>query len=76
MESFDYRYTTTNLNNERAIRSSDGSWRLVVAPKNPGPNVDNWLDTGGRLEGYMIVRWILADGPPHPTAEVVKAADL
>jgi hypothetical protein len=38
--------------------------------------VENWLDTGGRLEGYMIVRWILADGPPHPTAEVVKAADL
>ncbi len=76
MESFDYRYTTTNLNNKRAKRSDDGSWRLVVAPKNPGPNVDNWLDTGGRLEGYMIVRWILADGPPHPTAEVVKAADL
>jgi hypothetical protein len=76
MESFDYRYTTTNLNNKRAKRSSDGSWRLVVAPKNPGPNVDNWLDTGGRLEGYMIVRWILADGPPHPTAEVVKAGDL
>ena len=76
MESFDYRYTTTNLNNKRATQSGDGSWRLVVAPRNPGPHVDNWLDTGGRLEGYMIVRWILADGPPHPTAEVMKAADL
>jgi hypothetical protein len=76
MESFDYRYTTTNLNNKRAKRSDDGSWRLVVAPRDPGPNVENWLDTGGRLEGYMIVRWILADGPPHPTAEVVKIADL
>jgi hypothetical protein len=76
MESFDYRYTTTNLNNERATRSDDGSWRLVVAPRDPGPNVENWLDTGGRLEGYMIVRWILADGPPHPSAEVVKIADL
>ena len=76
MESFDYRYTTTNLNNKRAKRSDDGSWRLVVAPSDPGANVENWLDTGGRLEGYMIVRWILADGPPHPTAEVVKVADL
>ena len=76
MESFDYRYTTTNLNNKRAKRSEDGSWRLVVAPRDPGPNVENWLDTGGRLEGYMIVRWILADGPPHPSAEVVKIADL
>jgi hypothetical protein len=76
MESFDYRYTTTNLNNKRAKRSDDGSWRLVVAPRDPGPSVENWLDTGGRLEGYMIVRWILADGPPHPSAEVVKIADL
>ena len=76
MESFDYRYTTTNLNNKRAKRSDDGSWRLVVAPRDPGPDVENWLDTGGRLEGYMIVRWILADGPPHPSAEVVKVADL
>ena len=76
MESFDYRYTTTNLNNKRAKRSDDGSWRLVVAPRDPGPGVENWLDTGGRLEGYMIVRWILADGPPHPSAEVVKIADL
>ena len=42
----------------------------------PGPGVDNWLDTGGRIEGYMLVRWVLADGPPHPSAEVVKIAAL
>jgi len=76
MESFDYRYTTTNLNNMTATRSADGSWRLVVSPSDPGPGIGNWLDTGGRLEGYMIVRWVLADGPPHPSAEVVKLADL
>ncbi len=76
MESFDYRYTTTNLNNKNAKRSADGSWRLVIAPRAPRPGVENWLDTGGRLEGYMLVRWILADGPPHPTAEVVPLASL
>ncbi len=76
MESFDYRYTTTNLNNQKAKRSDDGSWRLVIAPRDPGPGVANWLDTGGRLEGYMLVRWVLADGPPHPSADVVKRADL
>ena len=76
MESFDYRYTTTNLNNVTAARSDDGSWRLVVSPSDPGRGIGNWLDTGGRLEGYMIVRWVLADGPPHPSAEVVKLADL
>ena len=74
MESYDYRYTTTNLNNKTAERSADGSWRLVIAPSDPG--VANWLDTGGRLEGYMLVRWVLADDPPHPSAEVVRLADL
>ena len=70
MESYDYRYTTTSLNNRSASRSDDGSWRLVVAPSDPGDA--NWLDTGGRREGYMIVRWVLADGPPHPTCRIVK----
>ena len=74
MESFDYRYATTALNNKTARRSPDGSWRMVIAPSDPG--VENWLDTGGRLEGYMLVRWVLADGPPHPTAEVVDLKDL
>ncbi|MGO9342465.1 MAG: DUF1214 domain-containing protein [Acidimicrobiales bacterium] len=69
MESLDYRYTTTNLNNHTAERSADGDWRLVISPVDPG--VPNWLDTGGRREGYMIVRWVLADHPPHPTCELV-----
>jgi len=76
MESFDSRYTTTALNNRSATRSPDGSWRMVIAPERPGPGIANWLDTGGRLEGYMLVRWVLADGPPHPTAELVAVADL
>jgi hypothetical protein len=73
-ESFDYRYTTTALNNKTATRAEDGTWRLVIAPSDPG--VENWLDTGGRREGYMLVRWVLADGPPHPSAEVVRMEDL
>jgi hypothetical protein len=73
-ESFDYRYTTTALNNKTATRSEDGTWTMVIAPSDPG--VENWLDTGGRREGYMLVRWVLADGPPHPTAEVVAVEDL
>jgi hypothetical protein len=76
MESFDYRYTTTALNNRTAVPSPDGSWRLVIAPEDPGPGVVNWLDTGGRLEGYMLVRWVLADGPPHPSCDLVAVADL
>jgi hypothetical protein len=72
MESLDYRYTTTNLNNRTAERAADGSWRLVISPTDPG--VPNWLDTQGRREGYMIVRWVLADNPPHPTCELLPIA--
>jgi hypothetical protein len=74
MESLDYRYTTTNLNNRTAERSPDGDWRLVISPRDPG--VPNWIDTQGRREGYMIVRWVLADGPPHPTCELVPIDSL
>jgi hypothetical protein len=69
MESYDGRYSTTHLNDRTAQRSADGSWRLVIAPEDPG--VANWIDTGGRREGYMLVRWVLADDPPHPTARVI-----
>jgi hypothetical protein len=73
-ESYDYRYTTTHHNNRSAARSNDGSWRLVLAPRDPG--VPNWIDVGSRREGYMIVRWVLADGPPHPTCELVPVAEV
>jgi hypothetical protein len=73
-ESFDYRYATTHLNNRTASQSADGSWRLVLAQTDPG--VPNWIDTGTRREGYMIVRWVLADGPPHPTCELVPLLEV
>ena len=69
MESYDGRYATTSLNDRTARRDGDGSWTLVIAPEDPGR--PNWIDTGGRREGYMLVRWVLADDPPHPTARLV-----
>ena len=71
-ESFDYRYTTTALNNETAKRSEDGSWRLVVAPEDPAAGVVNWLDTGGRLEGCTtprVGRW-----PTAPRTRAQKSS--
>jgi len=70
MESYDYRHTTTSLNNRRARNDDDGAWRVAISPRDPG--VRNWLDTGGRQEGYMLLRWVLASqDPPHPDAELV-----
>ena len=74
-ESFDYRYTRTCANNGNAVRNDDGTWTLVVAGEDPG--VPNWLDTGGRLQGQMLLRWVLAgESPPAPTCRVVSLDEL
>jgi hypothetical protein len=73
-ESYDYRFAHTCTNNQSASRSANEEWRLVISPTDPG--VPNWLDTGGRLEGQMLLRWVLADRPPTPTCEVVPATPL
>ena len=74
-ESYDYHYTQTHLSNATAAKGSDGSWTLVIAPEDPG--VPNWLDTGGRLEGYALLRWVLAGAdPPTPTCELVSIDSL
>jgi hypothetical protein len=48
--------------------------RIVVAAADPG--VGNWLDTGGRHRGFVIVRWL--DNPVEPMLRtaVVPVAEL
>lgn len=72
MESLDYRFRRTHTNHHQAAREADGSWTLVISPEDPG--VPNWLDTGGRREGFLLLRWVLAgDAPPTP---ICRLADL
>ena len=73
-ESYDYRYAQTCTNNYRAEVSEDGCWRILIAAGDPGK--PNWLDTGERLEGQMLLRWVLAANAPTPTCEVVPLASL
>ncbi len=74
-ESYDYRYAPTCTNNHRATASPDGDWRLVIAASNPG--VPNWLDTGGRFEGQMLLRWVLApNSTQNPDCELVPLPQL
>lgn len=74
-ESYDYRYAATCTNNHRAIASPDGNWRLVIAATDPG--VPNWLDTGGRFEGQMLLRWVLApNSTQNPDCALVPIGDV
>jgi hypothetical protein len=52
----------STITNAGAVARADGSVRLVVAHGDPG--VANWLDTGGRGRGFVIVRWL--DNPSAP----------
>ncbi len=77
MESHDYRYRTTHLSMDTARKNADGSWTLVIAPESPGPRYPNWIDSGGRREGFMLMRSVLgASMHADPECEVVKLAEL
>jgi len=74
MESHDYLHRQVNLNFATAERSADGTWRLVIAARAPG--VPNWIDTGGRREGYVLIRWCLAPGARPPECELVPLGEI
>jgi len=66
-ESLDYRTRQTHLNGHMSFLNSDDIYRYVICPENPG--IPNWLDTEGRLEGTMFLRWTYCDQVPefnHP----------
>lgn len=61
-------------NSAQVVTSPDGAVRLVVSPRDPG--CDNWLDSGGRLQGLLSVRWVGARRHPLPSTELVALTDL
>jgi len=72
LESLDYRYFPVHLNKHMATYRADGSVRMVVSKHKPALNIPNWLDTCGRNEGTMCVRWIRSKSFPDPKTQIVK----
>lgn len=74
-QSFDYLERRVSLNRVQTLPEADGSYRIVVAARDPG--VANWLDTGGRSTGILYWRFILPHGPlTVPQTELVDLASL
>ena len=70
MQSLDYRYHRVSINHAQAVLEPDGSWRVIIAYRDPG--VPNWLDTAGHREGLFFCRWLQAEEfPEPPTCTVV-----
>jgi hypothetical protein len=76
MESLDYRHHAVCINKAGAKLRPDGSVRVVVAHRDPGPGAGNWLDTAGHSQGTMCWRWVRAGAHPRPATRVVRLGEL
>ncbi len=64
MQTYDYATRQVSRNRKQTILERDGSFRMVLAHRNPG--VPNWLDTEGRLSGIIYWRFLLPEEPIAP----------
>jgi hypothetical protein len=73
-ESLDIANRTTSLNGAQMRVDDDGSFRIVVAHRDPG--TPNWLDTSGLESGMITYRYLHARSAPDVTARVVALDDV
>lgn len=73
-EAPDYANRISSLNGAQVHIDSDGKVRWVIAHRDPG--VQNWIDTGGRREGYLMYRWMWSEDLAEPQAKLVRFAEL
>lgn len=74
-QSFDYMNRRVSLNRRQMQLERDGSYRIVVAHRDPG--LGNWLDCEGRTTGQIYWRIMLPESAvPTPRTEVVKLGAL
>jgi hypothetical protein len=74
-EPIDLAGRVTSRNHLQTSVGPDGRVRAVVAHRDPG--VPNWLDTGGRPQGLLTLRWFWPTGEraPAPEATVMQWSD-
>jgi hypothetical protein len=75
LSAFEYRDRRVSLNRVQTVLEPDGSYRIVIAHRDPG--VPNWLDTEGHGEGIVFWRFLLPEEKPEkPRCRVVPVASL
>ncbi|MDP9182700.1 MAG: DUF1214 domain-containing protein [Actinomycetota bacterium] len=61
-ECLEPRRRRSSMTHASAVQDGDGKVRVRIAAEDPG--TANWLDTGGRHRGFVILRWL--DNPEAP----------
>jgi len=75
MQTYDYAHRSVSLNRAQTEVDEDGSFRVVVAHRDPG--VPNWIDTENRPFGLVFWRFMLPVGSIEtPQAQVVAVDSL
>ena len=73
LHTYDYAYERVTLNGDQAVYEPDGSWRLVVARRRPGPPQ---LDLDGRpCPGPDLVPLVPSRGDAVATDDTRRARD-
>jgi hypothetical protein len=73
MQSFDYEHYKVELN-DHEIATEDGRYRIVVSHRQPPSG--NWIDTAGKREGLLSIRYQLSEGSEKPSLTLVKFSQL
>ncbi|WP_193048004.1 DUF1214 domain-containing protein [Mycolicibacterium baixiangningiae] len=75
LHTYDYTYERVTLNGAQVTYEPDGSWRIVIADRDPGH--PNWVSTAGRRTGLIWLRWFLPEETPaRPRCRVVDLAEV
>jgi hypothetical protein len=73
-ECIDARRRPSSITNAAAVTGADGMVRIVAAASDP--HVPNWIDTGGRHRGFVIIRWLDNPLAPAVAIRVTKTPEL
>jgi hypothetical protein len=74
LHTYNYDYERVTINGGQVVYRADGSWVIVVAPRDPGH--PNWVSTAGHPRGRIWFRWFYPVATPsRPTTRVVPLAD-
>ena len=64
LQSLDYEHYRVALN-DHEITTENGRYRIVVSQRQPPAG--NWIDTAGRREGLLSIRYQLSRGSEKPS---------
>jgi len=75
LHTYNYDYERVTINGGQVVYEPDGTWTIVVSPRDPGH--PNWVSTSGHPRGRIWFRWFHPVATPaRPTTKVVNVDDV